>query len=80
MIPKKCPNYERNLEECPCEYDDCPRKGFCCECIRYHHAAGEPTACESKTGVTVSATPLDSPESGLEDEPFRLINYADCAG
>lgn len=27
---------ERNLQSCNCTYDPCPRKGLCCECIRYH--------------------------------------------
>ncbi len=27
---------ERNKELCNCTYEPCPRKGICCECIRYH--------------------------------------------
>jgi hypothetical protein len=81
MIPKKCPNYEQNKAECPCEFTDCPRLGFCCECLRYHRAQGETTACEREMGLRLpEATPAPAAEEGLEAEPFRLINYADCAG
>jgi len=87
MIPKKCPNLERNREECPCEYDDCPRKGFCCECIRYHHAMGELTACEKKNLTCVEPVAPAGDEARPVDEarpeeapPFRLTNYAACAG
>ncbi|MEW6426647.1 MAG: DUF6485 family protein [Thermodesulfobacteriota bacterium] len=27
---------EQNLQRCACSYAPCPRKGMCCECIRYH--------------------------------------------
>jgi hypothetical protein len=82
MIPKKCPNLERNRADCPCEYVDCPRLGFCCECLRYHHAQGEPTACEKETGIKLPpAVPGPSvAEEETEPRPFRLIHYADCAG
>ena len=83
MIPKKCPNLERNREDCPCEHTDCPRRGFCCECIRYHHAMGEPTACEKKAGLGPPASPGPPVEEQAPEEPeegFRLIHYADCAG
>ncbi len=40
---------EKNLESCPCTYPDCPRKGLCCECIKYHLARNElPACCFSK--------------------------------
>ena len=29
-------NREQNAESCKCTYQGCPRKGMCCECIRYH--------------------------------------------
>ncbi len=25
-----------NLENCNCSYEPCSRKGFCCDCLRYH--------------------------------------------
>lgn len=25
-----------NMDNCNCSYDPCPRKGICCDCIRYH--------------------------------------------
>ncbi|MCD6549167.1 hypothetical protein J7K41_00425 [Candidatus Micrarchaeota archaeon] len=41
----ECVNRERNLSTCPCTYELCPRKGICCECIRYHLSRGELPAC-----------------------------------
>ena len=34
-----------NLQNCPCTYAPCSRKGVCCECVAYHRAAGELPAC-----------------------------------
>ena len=40
---------EENLKSCPCTYLDCPRKGICCECIKYHLEHNElPACCFSK--------------------------------
>jgi len=40
---------DENLATCPCTYPDCPRKGKCCECIKYHLASNElPACCFSK--------------------------------
>lgn len=36
---------EKNLKTCPCSWPDCPRKGICCECLRYHREKGELPAC-----------------------------------
>jgi hypothetical protein len=36
---------ERNAKACNCTYDPCPRKGMCCECVRYHLAMRELPAC-----------------------------------
>jgi len=41
----ECPRQQVNLENCNCTYDPCPRKGTCCECLRYHRASGELPAC-----------------------------------
>jgi len=40
-----CSNQERNLRRCNCTYPGCPRKGICCECLRYHLDQGEVPAC-----------------------------------
>ncbi len=40
----KC-NQEDNLSRCNCSYDPCPRKGTCCECLRYHLNMRELPAC-----------------------------------
>ena len=36
---------EENLKDCNCTYPGCPKKGVCCECIRYHLARNELPAC-----------------------------------
>lgn len=36
---------ETNLKTCPCTYPDCPRKGWCCECIKHHLKNKELPAC-----------------------------------
>lgn len=40
-----CENYDKNLNNCNCTYDPCPRKGKCCECIAYHRRMNELPAC-----------------------------------
>ncbi|RKZ01456.1 MAG: hypothetical protein DRQ10_02085 [Candidatus Hydrothermota bacterium] len=40
-----CKNYEQNLKNCPCTYEPCSKKGYCCECLRYHLSLGELPAC-----------------------------------
>ena len=42
---EKCPNYEQNLKNCNCTYEPCSKKGYCCECLRYHLSMGELPAC-----------------------------------
>jgi hypothetical protein len=44
-------NIEANLKRCNCTYEPCPRKGKCCECIRYHLAMDELPACAFPTDV-----------------------------
>ena len=34
-----------NLESCSCTYEPCPRKGSCCDCIKYHISSRELPAC-----------------------------------
>jgi len=41
----ECTNYASNLENCPCTYPGCPRKGKCCECLQYHLAHQELPGC-----------------------------------
>jgi hypothetical protein len=36
---------KENLKNCPCTYPHCPRKGICCECLKYHLARQEMPAC-----------------------------------
>ncbi|ROL60721.1 cytosolic protein [Bacteroidetes/Chlorobi group bacterium MS-B_bin-24] len=36
---------ETNLSKCNCTYEPCPRKGMCCDCLRYHLRNRELPAC-----------------------------------
>ncbi len=36
---------EENSKNCSCTYSGCPRKGVCCDCIKYHLASNEIPAC-----------------------------------
>jgi len=36
---------EQNLKKCNCTYEPCPRKGICCECLRYHLGNRQVPAC-----------------------------------
>jgi hypothetical protein len=38
-------NQTRNMQQCTCTYEPCPRKGICCECIVYHYQYGELPGC-----------------------------------
>jgi hypothetical protein len=38
-------NITANKSRCNCTYEPCPRKGKCCECIRYHLEMDELPAC-----------------------------------
>lgn len=40
-----CPKKNQNAENCICDYDPCPRKGFCCECVAYHRDNQQVPAC-----------------------------------
>jgi hypothetical protein len=40
-----CDRMKTNRENCNCSYEPCPRKGRCCECLRYHLAQDELPAC-----------------------------------
>jgi hypothetical protein len=31
-----CPNQASNLASCLCTYEECTKRGMCCECIRNH--------------------------------------------
>jgi hypothetical protein len=40
-----CPNQEANTRQCTCDYEPCPRKGVCCQCIAYHRDQGQLPGC-----------------------------------
>ncbi|MEI6970551.1 MAG: DUF6485 family protein [bacterium] len=42
---QKCPKTVANSANCNCSYNPCPRKGNCCECLRYHLSMQELPAC-----------------------------------
>lgn len=35
----------KNMDFCNCSYDPCPRKGMCCDCLRYHLGSSQVPAC-----------------------------------
>ena len=41
----ECKHLKKNMARCNCTYEPCSRKGYCCECLAYHKAAGELPAC-----------------------------------
>lgn len=41
----ECKHYEENRQRCPCTYEPCSRKGYCCQCITYHLRMGELPGC-----------------------------------
>jgi len=45
MPSDDCRARSSNLERCNCSYEPCPRKGNCCECLRYHLSMRELPAC-----------------------------------
>ena len=36
---------QKNLKNCACTYPGCPRKGICCECVKYHRENKGVPAC-----------------------------------
>ncbi|MBD3363410.1 cytosolic protein [Candidatus Dojkabacteria bacterium] len=38
-------NQKENMKGCTCTYPNCPRKGICCECIRYHRKMNQVPGC-----------------------------------
>ena len=40
----KC-KMDDNKTTCPCTYDNCERRGICCECIRNHLTTRSLPAC-----------------------------------
>lgn len=47
---KEC-SLKKNLVQCTCIYDSCPRKGICCECLLHHRRSGELPACYFDTAA-----------------------------
>lgn len=35
----------KNIANCNCSYEPCPRKGVCCDCLSYHRGMGQLPAC-----------------------------------
>jgi hypothetical protein len=36
---------EKNLKNCNCTYEPCPRQGTCCDCLAYHLRSRELPGC-----------------------------------
>ncbi len=63
-----CPNYDVNLEMCPCTSEDCDNRGICCLCIASHMASGGKTACMS--GVDRPAETMSLSGVGVKCEQY----------
>ena len=44
-------NKEKNIGNCNCTYEPCPRKGICCECLSYHLNNKQVPACFFPAGA-----------------------------
>ena len=40
-----CTSRNKNMKDCTCSYEPCPRKGNCCECVAYHRRSNELPGC-----------------------------------
>ncbi|MBA3035523.1 MAG: cytosolic protein [Desulfobacterium sp.] len=38
-------NIDKNISSCNCSYEPCPRKGSCCDCLKYHLKSRELPGC-----------------------------------
>ena len=83
-LPQDCVNYQINIQMCPCESEECERRGICCECVQAHYEAGKPNACmggaERKPetlslSTEAAARCLLNQERNLE---FCLCTYEPC--
>ncbi len=45
---------DKNMKDCNCTYEPCPRKGICCECMTYHRKKGQLPACYFPDDVEAS--------------------------
>ncbi|WP_371366554.1 hypothetical protein SRRS_08640 [Sporomusa rhizae] len=41
----QCPNLKINERDCTCPKKECPRHGYCCECVANHRKLGAPPLC-----------------------------------
>jgi hypothetical protein len=44
-MKRDCVNKFENQQDCPCDDENCERRGICCECIRYHKECKSLPAC-----------------------------------
>lgn len=40
-----CQHFDANMNKCPCTYEPCSRKGYCCQCLHYHLSINQLPAC-----------------------------------
>ena len=71
----RCPNYQINIQLCPCTSDGCERRGVCCECIAAHREAGSATACMNGASRPEATLRL---RGVLEGCPSLERNASDC--
>jgi len=55
-IKAECPNYQRNLDMCPCTNESCDYRGLCCLCVNNHYGDAEYPLTACMRGIARPAT------------------------
>ena len=74
---ERCPNYETNVQQCPCPETDCEHHGICCACVAAHASDGSATACMS--GVSRPDETRKLPIGANPDCSNRAHNVENCS-
>lgn len=75
----KCPNYEINLQMCPCTETSCDRRGICCECTQYHVNSTQWPLSACMRGIKRPAGTLSLSKEVPADCPNRERTIEVCA-
>ena len=76
MAAIQCPNYEVNLQICPCTEEVCGRRGICCQCVSYHRVSRQwpATACMRGSKRPVAILELPAPADLCANQPDNAEN------
>ena len=69
-LAQQCPNYQINIQMCPCLEESCPRHGVCCECAAYHRTSTQwpETACMGGVGRPEETFALEGLVSSCDNQ------------